>query len=164
MKLKDFYKEIKKLGKEDTFTLKIKWIKKEVKAMAEYITKSGLQYIKIVFTDKSFLYVPKNEEELYFSENYSIDTGVDDKDIGVKEIIKYNDVNYYLENKDDYQFVKRLYVWGIQDIEGEVRFSDYIPKNGDDILSLWWTSVDNKRCDLNPVSLDMKEVNINKNK
>jgi hypothetical protein len=27
-------------------------------------------------------------------------------------------------------------------------------------LSLGWTSVDNKRCDLNPVVLDMKEVKI----
>jgi hypothetical protein len=78
--------------------------------MAEYFTKSGLQYIKVVFTDKSFLYVPKHEEELYYSENYSIDTGISDKDIGTKDIIKYNGVNYYLENKDDYQFVKRLYL------------------------------------------------------
>lgn len=146
------------MGKKDFFTLKIKWIEKEVKAMAEYFTKSGLQYIKVVFTDKSFLYVPKHEEELYYSENYSIETGVDDKDIGTKDIIKYKGINYYLENKDDYQFVKRFYLWEIWDIEGEVRFSDYIPKEWDDILSLWWTSVDNKRCDLNPVVLDMKEV------
>ncbi len=158
MKHKDFYKEIKKLGKKDFFTMKIKWIEKKVMAMAEYFTKNGLQYIKVVFEDKTFLYVLK--DEVYYSENYSIDTGVDDKDIGTKDIIKYNGVNYYLENKDDYQFVKRLYLWEIWDIEGEVRFSDYIPKNSDDILSLGWTSVDNKRCDLNPVVLDMKEVKV----
>lgn len=160
MKLKDFYKEIKKLGKKDSFTLKIKWIEKDVKAMAEYITKNGLQYIKVVFTDKSFLYVPKWEEELYYSKNYSIETGVDDKDIGTKDVIKYNSKNYYLQNKDDYQFVKRLYLWLIWEIEGEVRFSDYIPKEWDDILSLWWTTFDNQRCDLNPTVLDMGEVKI----
>jgi len=162
MKHKDFYKKVKKLGKEDTFTLKIKWLEKNVNAMAEYITKNGLQYIKVLFTDKTFLYIPKDEDELYYSENYSIDTGVSDKDIGTKDIISYNSKIYYLQNKDDYQFVKRLYLWEIGDIEGEVRFSDYLSKEWDDILSLWWTSVDNKRCDLNPVLLDMKEVNVGK--
>gem|GEM_PF-4588498 len=49
--------------------------------MAEYITKNGLQYIKIVFTDKSFLYIPKNEDTLYYSENYITETNIKDKDI-----------------------------------------------------------------------------------
>ncbi|MDD3303276.1 MAG: hypothetical protein PHN31_07000, partial [Candidatus Gracilibacteria bacterium] len=155
MKIEQLYKKVKMLGKNNFFTVNIKGTEKNVKAMAEYITKNGLQYIKIVFTDKSFLYIPKNEETLYYSENYITDTNIKDKDIGVKEKINFNSKDYYLENKDDYQFVKKFYLGEIGAIEGEVRFSDYVPKEGDDILSLGWTSIDNKRCDLNPFVLDV---------
>lgn len=158
MKIKDLYKKVKKLAKKDFFTMKISSNEKIVKAMAEYITTSWLQYIKIVFEDKSFLYIPKDEEELYYSEDYVVDTNISDEDIGKKEIVKYNFRNYFLQNKDDYQFVKRFYLWDILDIEGEVRFSDYIPKWWDEILSLGWSSFDKKRCDVNPKLIDIKEV------
>lgn len=160
MKIEQLYKKVKMLWKNNFFTVNIKWTEKNVKAMAEYITKNGLQYIKIVFTDKSFLYIPKNEETLYYSENYITDTNIKDKDIWVKEKINFNSKDYYLENKDDYQFVKKFYLWEIWDIEWEVRFSDYVPKEWDDILSLWWTSIDNKRCDLNPFVLDVSYVKV----
>lgn len=160
MEYKKFYEKVVKLWEQGFFSLTIRGKRKEVKAMAEYITVSGLQYIKIVFSDRSFLYLPKDEEALYYSEEYIVDTGVSDEDIGVKEELEFKWKKYYLENKDDYQFVKRFYLWDIGDIEWEVKFSDYCQKDGDDILSLGWIVCSMKRADVNPRVIDLGEVGI----
>lgn len=159
MKFKDFYDwlltqtinkwRLKVFGDN----LKIIW-------MASYKTISGLEYTKIVFKNKSFLYVVPEEEELYYSAKYITETHIPYEDIGNKETIEYNGKKYKLENKDDYQYVTKLHIWDITTIEWECRFSDYMPNEWNDFLSLGWVTYTNKRADINPTLININDIEI----
>ena len=145
-------------------TLEIGGKDKQIKAMARFRTVNYLddEYIKIIFDDHSFMLVLINDQELYYSDKYSIDIPeVTDEMIGEVKTIKYKGKVYELGNKDDYQFCQQKYVGGLLDIEGECRFSDYFPTEGPkEFLSLGWLAYNGKRADINPQIIDLKEVKV----
>lgn len=137
---------------------------KTIKAMVRLISKNYLkedgEYIKILFSDNSFLLAIKNDEEFYFAEdNVKHIEEIPDEDIGRKEIITYRGKEYELVNKNDYQYVLSLLVGSPSEIEGECRFSDYSPKDGTkESLSLGWISETGKRADINLLFIDSDKV------
>lgn len=163
--MKNFTDFVKRLLQNPSIntTLLISGKKKKIKGMARFATINYPydEYIKIVFTDYSFLFIVLKEKEFYYSEEYIIETGVLDKEIGNKEIIKFSGKTYKLGNKDDYQFCLQLYVGSPLDIEGECRFSDYFPTSGKkEYLSLGWILRTGKRADINAKIISLKEVKI----
>lgn len=144
-------------------TLSIKGAKKKVRAMVKLTSKNFLdyEYIKILLEDGSFLLIIPADEEIYFADKvYGRIKEISDEMIG-RERITYKGKEYKLANKDDYQFVKELYVGTPLDIEGECKFSDYFPVSGPkEFLSLGWLSYTGKRADINPVIIDNSEVEL----
>ena len=133
-----------------------------VRLTSKNYLKDGGEYIKIKFTDGSFLLAVKNNEEFYFA-NSIIEhiQEIPDEDIGKTDILKYKNKEYKLENKDDYQYVLGLIVGTPLEIEGECRFSDYFPTEGSkEFLSLGWLSETGKRADINPVYIDTAGVQL----
>jgi hypothetical protein len=161
----EFYNTLKNKRGEELF-IKIKETDKKVKGMVRLTTKNYLpennEYIKMIFMDGSFLLVLKNEEELYYSENVlGKIKEIPDEAVGKEDFLTYNDKNYKLENKDDYQFVLELLIGTPYDIEGECKFSDYFPTDGiKEFLSLGWLSRTGERADINPKFIDQSEVEI----
>ncbi|MCA9372324.1 hypothetical protein KC726_05520 [Candidatus Woesebacteria bacterium] len=122
------------------------------------INYDGSAYIKIVFDDKSYMLVMINDQELYYSDSFHLDTDIPDGDIGGKELT-YNGKMYRIANANDYQYILHFYFGKIEDIEGEVTFSDYFPKKGPkDFLSLGWSARTGLRADMNPYPLDISGV------
>src|SRR3989344_4374332 len=86
---------------EKTSKISIKGVEKTVKAMvrltSENYLKDNGEYIKIIFTDGSFLLALKNEEEFYYA-NELVDhiKEIPDENIGVKEKITYKGREYVL--------------------------------------------------------------------
>lgn len=146
--------------------LTIKGNQKEIKAMTRLTSKNylddGGEYIKIIFTDGSFLLAIKNDEEFYFADSIIEHIQeIPDEDIGKADTLKYKNKEYKLENKDDYQYVLELIVGTPLEIEGECRFSDYFPIEGTkEFLSLGWLSETGKRADINPIYIDTSEVEL----
>jgi hypothetical protein len=135
-----------------------------VKAMVRLTTKNMFpdEYIKIIFYDGAFMLIMIADEEIYFSGTIigHIDE-IADADIGLKQELRYKDKIYTLGNKDDYQYVIRLYVGTPFDIEGECRFSDYFSTQGEkEFLSLGFLSSTNERADINPVYVDISEIEL----
>lgn len=157
---KDFLSTLLENPSAET-TLSIKGTSKKVKALVKLTSKNYLEgeYIKIIFDDHSFLLIIPVDEELYFADDVvGKASGIIDEMIG-QEILIYKGKEYKIGNKDDYQFVKRLYVGTPLDIEGECKFSDYFPTSGPkEFLSLGWLSYTGERADINPVILDNKDV------
>lgn len=125
---------------------------KTIKAMSRLTSINYLEgeYIKIYFKEDGYLLIIPQDKEIYFSDTLQNKIeGIADDMIGRDEIIHYQDRDFKLGNKDDYQFVKQLIVGGPLDIEGECRFSDYFPTTGPKaFLSLGWLSYNHERADL----------------
>lgn len=142
----------------------IKGKQRQIKAMAKLASEHYLEepYIKIMFTDSSFLLVVLEEKEIYFAEKLlGKAKDINDEEIGVKEILVYNDKEYKLANKNDYQYCIQLYFGSPLDIEGECRFSDYFPVTGPkEFLSLGWLSKTGERADINCQILDTSEISV----
>lgn len=159
MQFKELYKKIlnetSKSKKVSVF-----WVTKDIVWMASYKTINWLEYTKLVMKDESFLYIVPADEEIYYSAKYIVNTKIDDEDVWSKEVIEYNWKKYKLDNKDDYQYVTRLYIWDIDTIEWECVFSDYIPEKWDDFLSLWRVVASEERADINPALITLDDVKI----
>ena len=119
-------------------------------------------YYKLFFQDGSFLLIIPSEKEVYYSDHTeSKISSIKDEDIGIKDVIIYNQKEYHLENKDDYQFVLKLIVGSPLEIEGECKFSDYYPVSGPkEMLSLGWLSKNGQRADINCQIIDLSNVKI----
>lgn len=125
-----------------------------------YLKNQG-DYYKIIFTDGSFLLIIPAEKEIYYAPSLLGKVPeISDEMIGIEETIKYNGKEYYLANKNDYQFVLKLLVGSPLDIEGECRFSDYFPKEGPkEFLSLGWSSKTGHRADINCQIINIDNIN-----
>lgn len=149
-------------SRETTFRIKGK--EKKISGMARFEVENypGLEYIKIVFNDHSFLLIMIDDQELYFAnEVLGIAQGIPNEFIGEKSSLEYKGKVYALKNKNDYQYVLQRYVGSYQDIEGEARFSDYFPVEGEkEFLSLGWMSRTGERADINPTIIDISEVEL----
>jgi hypothetical protein len=137
--------------------------KRKIKAAAEYstINMEGDTYIKAVFEDEAVMFIIMKDEEVYFTEVYIVDTKIPDSDLG-KEKLEFNGKIYKLINGDDYQYTIHLIKGTILDIEGEVRFYDYMPESEDEVLSLGWIVRTGERADVNQkmITLDNIEIEI----
>lgn len=137
---------------------------RKIKGMARFEVENypGVEYLKIVFDDHSFLLVMIDDKELYYADEVvGRVTEVADEEIGVKEELQYKGKTYRLENKNDYQYVLQRYVGSYNDVEGEAAFSDYFPAEGEkEFLSLGWLSRTGKRADINPIIIDISEVEV----
>jgi len=166
--MKNFDEFLKKLlNKPSKKTiLKINGKEKIVKAMVRLTSKNYLkdngEYIKIIFTDGSFLLIISADKEIYYADKIIGDVKtIKDEQIGRDKIIEYKNKKYKLGNKNDYQFVLELLVGSPLEIEGECRFSDYFPISGQkEFLSLGWLSMNGERADINPMIISIKEVEI----
>jgi hypothetical protein len=57
--------------------------------------------------------------------------------------------------------VIRLIKGDYSSIEGEVKFSDYVPKDGsNELLSLGWIVRTGERADINPKGIDLSEIKL----
>ena len=138
--------------------------KKKIIGMAKYRTMNfpDFVYIKVVFNDHSYLLILPSDQELYYSDKYIyICEEVKDDEIGVKPMLSLNGTTYKLENADDYQYVIQFYKGTLDEIEGEVRFSDYFPTRGPkEFLSLGCIVRTGKRADLNPKLISIKDIEV----
>jgi len=144
--------------------ISIKGKSRQIKAMAKLVSMNypNEPYIKVVFTDGSFLLVVLGEEELYFADSLlGRIQEISDDEIGKKEILDYNGKEYMLGNKDDYQFCIQLYFGSPLDIEGECKFSDYFPVTGPkEYLSLGWLSRTGERADINCQMINPSDITV----
>ncbi len=157
-------KLLKSLINNPANTVSIKGKSKKIIGFAEFktINLGDDGYYKIIFDDHSFLFIVPSQNMLFFTEEspkaYS---EIADKDIGTKKEIVFRNKKYILDNPHDYQYVIRLIVGNWKDIEGEVKFSDYVPKDGtNEILSLGWIVRTGARGDINPKELDIKDIEL----
>ena len=140
--------------------------KKAIKGLVYLTSKNyfalNSSYYKLFFDDGSFLLIIPSEKEIYYSDHTeSKISSIKDEDIGVKDVIIYNQNEYHLENKDDYQFVLELIVGSPLEVEGECKFSDYYPVSGPkEMLSLGWLSKNGQRADINCQIIDLSNVKI----
>jgi hypothetical protein len=105
------------------------------------------------------LYIVPADKEIYYSTEYIVDTLILDNDIW-KETLTYNWKKYKLENKDDYQYVTCLHIWDIDSIEWECIFSDYVPNEWSDFLSLGWVVSSEERADINPSLIKVEDIKV----
>lgn len=142
----------------------VRGVKKEIVGFAEFRTVNlgDDGYFKIIFDDHSFLFIVPSEDALFYTEEPPTPFGeISDADIGTVDELMFRDRAYELENADDYQYVVRLITGDYQSIEGEVRFSDYVPKDGaDELLSLGWIVRTGERADVNPKRIDVGEIEV----
>lgn len=133
--------------------------KKTIQAVVRLTSQNYLQveYWKVRFTDDSYMLLVLQDEEVYYSNSYIFESKeIADEQIGNDETIELNGKEYELGNKDDYQYVLELVYGSPTDIEGECRFSDYIPVNGDkEFLSLGWLARTGKRADIHCTLIDL---------
>ena len=156
----NFLKEIKN---KNVF-FKIYGKNKQILSMAQYRTKNlgNHEYIKILFDDKSFLLVLLKEKLLMYNKKLvSHIKNIKDKDIGNKKLIIYKNKKYKLINKKDHQQVKKLLLGNFSELEDEVFFSDYEPKDGSiELLSLGWLAKNNQRADIHVKELKIENIEI----
>lgn len=159
----NFLERLLKNPSSDTVVI-VRGARKKAKAMIRLTSKNYLdaEYIKIIFDDGSFLLILPAEQEIYFAGRLlGAAEGITDEMIGRDQRITYKGKVYELGNKDDYQFVKQLYVGSPLDIEGECRFSDYFPVEGPkEFLSLGWLARTGERADINCQIIDNGEVDL----
>lgn len=163
MKFQEFLSYLEHNVNKDSI-LFIDGVKKKFKAMVKFtsINYAGEPYIKISFEDLSYLLILIGEEELYFSSDFHIETGIPNSLIGEKEI-EYKNRRFQLENKDDYQYILHFYFGKLEDVEGEARFCDYFPVSGKkSFLSLGWSARTGKRIDMNPELIDLSKISLPK--
>lgn len=140
--------------------IEIFWKVKDIIWMASYKTIHKLEYIKIVMKDQSFLCVMPLDKLVYYSAEYVVDTDIFDDDVWVKEVLIYKWKKYKLENKDDYQYVTHLYIGDINTIEWECIFSDYVPEEWNDFLSLGWIVSNEERADIHANLINIDDIKI----
>lgn len=119
-------------------------------------------YFKLIFDDHSFMFIIPSEEALYYTDDGAgrFDE-IADEDIGNVQQLTLRGKTYVLDNPHDYQYVVRLIKGGPNTIEGEVKFSDYVPNDGsNEILSLGWVVRTGERADVNPKELDPDQVKL----
>jgi len=137
---------------------------KKIKGFAEFrtINFGDDGYFKIVFEDGTFLYILPADELLMYADSAHADfSEIKNEEIGQKEKLIIKGREYVLDNKNDFQYVKRLILGNYQDIEGEVKFSDYIPTDGaSELLSLGVLLRTGERADINPAEIGIKDVKI----
>lgn len=119
-------------------------------------------YFKITFDDHSFLLLIPSQNVLMFTDEGTPHyTEILDEEIGVKKELMFRGGKYILDNANDYQYVVRLIKGDYKVIEGEVRFSDYVPVNGNnELLSLGWIVKTGQRADVNPKEISIHDVSI----
>lgn len=119
-------------------------------------------YFKVTFDDHSFLFlVPSEGLLLYTDEAPTPFIEIADEEIGTVQELTYRGKQYLLENGNDYQYVVRLIKGDYRTIEGEVKFSDYVPKDGgEELLSLGWIVKTGERADVNPKGISLKEIQL----
>ena len=117
-------------------------------------------YFKIIFDDHSFLFiVPRDNLLMYTAEAPRLFSEIKDEDIGVKNELSFNKKIYRLDNPNDYQYVVRLIVGDWNSIEGEVKFSDYVPVDrSNELLSLGWIVRTGERAGVNPKQITIEEI------
>lgn len=146
--------------------ISVNGVQKKLKGLVHLTSKNYFAfdsfYYKLFFNDGSFLLIIPSEKEIYYSDHLESEiSSIKDEDIGTKDVIIYNQKEYHLENKNDYQFVLKLIVGSPLEIEGECRFSDYYPITGQkEMLSLGWLSKNNQRADINCQLIDLSSVKI----
>jgi hypothetical protein len=136
--------------------------KKKIIGFAEFktINLGEDNYFKIIFDDHSFLFIVPNQDLAMFTDEAPVPyKEIADEDIGVKKELQFRGKKYILDNANDYQYVIRLIVGDWSSIEGEVKFSDYVPEDGsNELLSLGWIVRTGERADVNPKTIDSNEI------
>lgn len=142
----------------------IKGKTKEIIGFAEFRTinlgEDG--YFKIIFDDHSFLFIVPGDDLLFYTDEApTAFSQISDDEIGNVEELTFRGTKYRLDNAHDYQYVVRLIKGDYQSIEGEVKFSDYIPlDNSNEILSLGWIVRTGERADVNPKVVDISDIKL----
>ncbi len=157
----------KLLGFKEDIHLKIKGDIKTIRGIALYRTLNmgDDEYIKVFFTDNSFVLLLLTEKEVYYDPMpVGCLESVADDEVGEAKELVYKGKKYVLKNQHDYQYVKQLVFGDIKSIEGEVEFSDYYPEDetesGKEFLSVGFLMYSGERADLNPTLLDLAEVEV----
>lgn len=159
MDWQDFVTKITSLKCGDKLSINAR--ARKILALAHYRTDNlgDSEYLKASFDDGSSLLVLLADEVLMFTDkivHHIVE--IPDEDIGVVEKTSYEGQEFKLVNKDDYQFVLHWYFGEVEDLEGEVRFSDYEPTDGSvGLLSLGWLTKNNERADI-----CVKEIGLDK--
>jgi hypothetical protein len=105
--------------------------------------------------------VPNDNLILYTDETPAAFSEIRDEEIGNKQELSFRGKEYTLDNINDYQYVIRLIKGDYSSIEGEVKFSDYVPKDGsNELLSLGWIVRTGERADINPKGIDLSEIKL----
>jgi len=164
MEFKEFVKEI--IGKSGDLIVVIKGKEKRIKGMARFTSENLYpdEYIKIVFDDHSHMVVSLPDEVLFYADRVvGLVEEVKDDEIGVSGELMYGNKSFELDNSDDYQFCLQVYKGKAgTDIEGEVKFSDYLfeETGKTEMLSLGWTVCDGKRADVWVEKIGIDEVEV----
>lgn len=143
----------------------IKGVEKKIIGFAEFASINYGEdepYFKITFHDHTSLcLIPTQETILYSHEPSKHFTEIPDEDIEHKKEIEFRGKTYKLDNPGDYQYVLRLIVGDWTTIEGEAKFSDYVPVDGsNELLSLGWITMTKKRADVYAKGLDISEIKV----
>lgn len=143
----------------------IKGNSKEIIGFAEFrsINLPEDNYFKMTFEDHSALcIIPGQNLMLYTQDSPTTFTEITDEDIGNKKELMFRGKKYLLDNAHDYQYVVRLIKGDHASIEGEVKFSDYVPEDGaSELLSLGWVVRTGERADVNTKELKVNEIQTN---
>jgi len=135
---------------------------KKIEGFAEFrtINLGDDGYYKVTFDDHSFLFiVPSQDLILYTEDRPTRFQEISDEEIGNKKELTFRGKTYILDNPHDYQYVIRLIKGDYTSIEGEVKFSDYIPVDGsNELLSLGWIVRTSERADVNPREIQMEDI------
>lgn len=155
---------VDKLVENPNHKLKIRGQVKEIVGFAEFRTVNLGEdgYYKLTFDDHSFLLItPGDGVVMYTDEAPAPYSEIAGEDIGAKKELIFREREYVLDNPHDYQYVVRLIKGGPEEIEGEVKFSDYVPKDGSaELLSLGWIVRTGSRADVNPREIDVSEIEV----
>jgi hypothetical protein len=158
-----FYKDILQKATNQTI-LSIKNQKKQIKGMARFtsVNYAPAEYVKITFTDGTQLLIIPDDQLFYYSDQ-KLDhvKSIPDQAIGKEKVIVFHGKKFQLDNPNDYQFCLQPHVGQPGDIEGECRFSDYVPQDGsDEILSLGWLSHTSQRADVYCQAINQSQVSV----
>lgn len=137
---------------------------KDLAGLAEFktVNQPNSSYFKATFQDHSSMCLIPSDNFLLYSEDAPQKfVEIADEDIGTKTELSFRGKEYVLDNANDYQYVIRLIKGDHSSIEGEVRFSDYLPKDGSsEMLSVGWVVRTGERADVNPKELNPDEITL----
>lgn len=143
--------------------LKIDGQEKTLIALARYRTDNfpENEYLKAAFDDGSFLLVLLDDQKLmYTSQVQPHLKEITDDQIGREPRITLLGQEFVLVNANDYQEVREFYFGTTDQLEGEVRFSDYETADGSQTLSLGWLAKNNQRADMKMTQLDLEQIQL----